>query len=57
MVFGLGVLGFYRFYGLTIFPIGYGRLVGALSIGLLGLDPLLLPGVWLGPIVLCVPGF
>ena len=47
------VLGFYRFCGLTIFPIDYGRLVVVLPIGLLGLGSRLLLGVLLGPIVLC----
>ena len=49
-------LGFYRFYGLTIFPIDHGRLVGVLPIGLLGSGFLLLPGVLLVPIALCVLG-
>ena len=51
------VSGFYRFYGLTIFPIDHGKLVVVLSIGLLGSGSRLLLGVLLGPIVLCVVGF
>ena len=42
------VSGFYRFYGLTIFPIDHGKLVVVLSIGLLGSGSRLLLGVLLG---------
>ena len=38
------VSGFYRFYGLTIFPIDHGKLVVVLSIGLLGSGSRLLLG-------------